>query len=79
MYSMSQQIGPLGMSLPKNDVQTNAEAGEIKLYSGIQIVVFYGANSWLYTRLGKIIDKTTEELAELLGNGDVTITISYGG
>jgi hypothetical protein len=46
------------------------------LYSGNQIVVFYGSNSWAYTRLGHITDKTAAEMSELLGNGDVTITIS---
>jgi hypothetical protein len=39
-------------------------------------VVFYGSNTWAYTRLGKIVDKTPEEMEELLGNGDVTITLS---
>lgn len=48
------------------------------LYSGNQIVVFYGSNSWAYTRLGHIVDKTAEEMAELLSGGDVTVTISMG-
>ena len=48
--------------------------GDIVLYSGNQIVVFYGSNSWAYTRLGHI-DMTQEELTELLGNGDVEITL----
>ena len=48
--------------------------GDIVLYSGNQIVVFYGSNSWAYTRLGHI-DMTQEELTELLGNGDAEITI----
>ena len=40
------------------------------------MVVFYGSNSWDYTKLGHITDKTAEEMEELLGNGDVTITIN---
>ena len=52
------------------------KSGDIVLYSGDQIVVFYGSNSWAYTRLGHIIDKTDEEMAELLSNGDVVITLS---
>ena len=48
--------------------------GDIVMYSGNQIVVFYGSNSWEYTRLGHI-DMTQEELTELLGNGDVEITL----
>lgn len=75
MYSTFEQVGSLGASLPRNDVQTTTEAGDIVLYSGNQIVVFYGSNSWAYTRLGRITDKTPAELKDLLGNGDTTITI----
>ena len=78
MYGGFEQVGSLGESLPRNDVQTTTEAGDIVLYSGNQIVVFYGSNSWAYTRLGHITDKTAEEMAELLSGGDVTITISMG-
>ena len=76
MYGGFEQVGSLGESLPRNDKQTTTEAGDIVLYSGNQIVVFYGSNSWAYTRLGHIADKTAEEMAELLSSGDVTVTIS---
>ena len=79
MYGGFEQVGSLGASLPKNDVQTTAQAGDIMLYSGNRIVVFYGSNSWAYTRLGRIANKSAEELTELLGNGSVKITILYGG
>lgn len=76
MYSTFEQVGSLGTSLPRNDVQTTTQAGDIVLYSGNQIVIFYGSNSWAYTRLGSITDKTADEMKALLGNGDVAITIS---
>ncbi len=76
MYGGFEQVGPIGQSLPQNDRQTTTEAGDIVLYSGNQIVVFYGSNSWAYTRLGRITDKSAEELADLLGNGDVTVTLA---
>ena len=76
MYGGFEQVGSLGTSLPRNDAQTTTRAGDIVLYSGNQIVVFSGSNSWAYTRLGKIVDKTPEELAELLGGGPVTLTIA---
>jgi len=76
MYGGFEQVGSIGTSLPRNDVQTTTEAGDIVLYSGNQIVVFYGSNSWAYTRLGKVTDITKAEMTELLGKGDVTITIS---
>ena len=75
MYGGFEQVSSLGTSLQRSDEQTTTQAGDIVLYSGSQIVVFYGSNSWAYTRLGRITDKSTEELAELLGNGDVTITL----
>lgn len=75
MYGGFEQVGSLGTSLPREDEQTTTQAGDIVLYSGSQIVVFYGSNSWAYTRLGRITDKSAEELEELLGSGDVTITL----
>ena len=73
MYGGFEQVGSLGESLPRNDEQITTEYGDIVLYSGNQIVVFYGSNTWAYTRLGHI-DMTQEELTDLLGNGDVEIT-----
>ncbi len=78
MYGGFEQVGPIGTSLPREDVQTTTEAGDIVLYSGDQIVVFYGSNSWSYTRLGHITDSAGHTLEELLGGGDVTIKISLG-
>ena len=76
MYGGFEQVGPIGSRLPSNDVQTKTSSGDIVLYSSSQIVVFYGSNSWAYTRLGHIIDQDPKGMARLLGNGDVTITIS---
>ena len=76
MYGGFEQVGPIGRSLPREDRQTTTQAGDIVLYSGSQFVVFYGSNSWAYTRLGKIADKSASELSELLGNGDVVITLT---
>ena len=76
MYGGFEQVGSLGTSLPRNDRQTTTQAGDIVLYAGNQLVVFYGSNSWAYTRLGRITDKTPAQLQELLGNGDVVVTLS---
>ena len=76
MYGGFEQVGSIGASLPRNDKQTTTSAGDIVLYSGNQIVIFYGSNSWSYTRLGKIVNLSEDELAELLGNGEVPIIIS---
>ena len=76
MYGGFEQVGPIGSRLPSDDVQTTTSAGDIVLYSSNQIVVFYGSNSWAYTRLGHITDRDAAGMAALLGNGNVTITIS---
>ncbi len=76
MYGGFEQVGDLGISLPRHDAQTTTGAGDIVLYSGNQVVIFYGSNSWAYTRLGRVADKSEEEMSELLGNGDVMITLS---
>ena len=76
MYGGFEQVGSLGTRLPRNNKETTTSAGDIVLYSGNQIVVFYGSNSWAYTRLGHITNKTKAELKELLGSGDITLTIS---
>ena len=76
MYGGFEQVGSIGTSLPSNDVNMRTEAGDIVLYSDSNMVVFYGSNSWSYTRLGHIENKSAEELADLLGGSDVTITLS---
>ena len=75
MYGGFEQVGSIGQSLPRDDKQTTTSSGDIVMYSGNQMVVFYGSNSWSYTRLGHISDKDEAEIADLLSNGDVTITI----
>ena len=76
MYGGFEQVGNIGADLPRNDVQTTTASGDIVLYSDNQLVVFYGSNSWAYTRLGHITDKTSQEMTELLSGGNVTITLS---
>lgn len=75
-YGGFEQVGSLGKDLPRNDVSTTTEAGDIVLYNGSQIVVFYGSNTWGYTRLGKIQGLDRDALTSLLGNGAVTLTLS---
>ena len=76
MYGGFEQVGSIGQSLPRDDVQTSTNAGDIVLYSGNQIVIFYGSNSWAYTRLGHITDQDAAGMKSLLGQGDVSITLT---
>jgi hypothetical protein len=77
MYGGFEQVGSLGTTLPRNDSQTTTQSGDIVLYSGNQIVIFYGSNSWAYTRLGKVADQSPAEMKTLLGSGDVTVALSW--
>ena len=74
MYGGWEQVGSLGKSYPRNDTQMTTKNGDIVLYSGNQIVVFYGENSWAYTKLGEM-DLSEDEVTELLSNGDITLTL----
>ncbi len=74
MYGGFEQVGSIGQSIVRDDKQTATEPGDIVLYSGNQIVVFYGSNSWAYTRLGHV-DLSEDELTQILGNGDVTLVL----
>ena len=69
-YSGFEKVGSLGRSLTANDEQTTTAAGDIVLYNGNNIVMFYGSNSWNYTRIGKIDDITDWKKA--LGSGSIT-------
>ena len=71
-----EQFGPLGASLPRNDTSITTEPGDVILYSGNQIVLFYGSNTWSYTRLGRIEEMSQAQLSRLLGGDSVTVTIS---
>lgn len=73
-YSGFEKVGALGKNLPASDSQTTTKSGDIVLYQGNKIVIFYGSNSWSYTRLGHIDDLTGWE--EALGSGDVTAVFS---
>lgn len=75
-YGNMEKVGSLGQNFPRNDESITAEAGDIILYQGNALVIYYDANSWSFTRLGKIDNITQKELKDILGDGDVTITIS---
>ena len=71
-YGNFEKVGSLGTSLPRNDTQITTEAGDIILYQGNQITIYYDRNSWNFTRLGKVDGVTQTELKQILGKGDVT-------
>ena len=70
--------GALGFSLPTSDQQMTAQPGDVVLYNGSNICMFYGSNSWSYTRLGKIEGLSDNELRTFLkaGESNISVTLS---
>ena len=68
--------GALGFSLPTSNEQMNAQPGDVVLYNGSNICIFYGSNSWSYTRLGKIDKLNTSELKSFLKGGENNIKVT---
>lgn len=75
-YGNFEKVGALGTELPRNDEQITTQAGDLILYQGNQLTIYYDTNSWSFTRLGRIDNITQNELKEILGSGNVTVTFS---
>ena len=75
-YGGFEKVGALPWSLPTSNTQITTVPGDIMLYQGNNIVIFYGSNSWSYTRLGKVDAVTVNDLRQFLGNGRISLTIS---
>ena len=75
-YANMEKGADLGVTLPQNNEQMNTQAGDIILYQGRTFVIYYDTNSWSLTPIGKIDNVDAEELREVLGTGDVTVTLS---
>ena len=75
-YGSFEQVGSLGFSLPREDTQITTKAGDVMLYQGNQITLFFGSNSWSYTKLGEVVGKSKEELKAILGSENITLVLS---
>ncbi len=75
-YGNMEKVGSLGRDFPTNNESITTEPGDIILYQGSALVIYYAPNTWNFTRLGKIDNITKEELMDILGEGDVTVTLS---
>ena len=72
-YGNFEKVGPLPWELPTNDEQITTKPGDIILYQGNQICIYYGENTWNFTKLASIYSVTRDELLEAFGDGDVTV------
>ena len=75
-YGSFEKVGPLGTTLPRNEEQITTEPGDVILYQGNQVTIYYDVNSWSFTRLGKVQGLSQAELKEILGDGNATVTFS---
>lgn len=75
-YGSFEKVGPLGAELPTNDEQITTQPGDLILYQGDQITLYYDTNSWSFTRLGKVQGLSADELRAILGDGDVTMVLT---
>ena len=75
-YGGFEKVGDLGFSLPTNDENIETAPGDIVLYQGDKISLFYGSHSWSYTKLGKIDNVDSNRLKEVLGSDDVALEFS---
>jgi hypothetical protein len=75
-FADMEKVGSLGRRLPSNNEPITTSAGDLILYQGDQIVIYYAPNHWNFTRLGKIRDVSARELKNILGSGDVSVTFS---
>ena len=74
-YGNFEKVGPLGTSIPRNDKDITTTPGDVILYQGNQVTVYYDENRWDFTKLGHI-DIDQDELKSILGSGDVTVVLS---
>ena len=75
-YGDFEKVGGIGCTLPTSDTHISTTAGDVMLYCGNQIVLFYGENAWSYTRIGKIEGYSEAQLRSLLGAGEGSVQIT---
>ena len=73
-----EKVGSLGFDLPTNDTRITTTPGDLILYQGNQITLYYDTNTWSFTKLGKVENISKEELKEILGSGDVELVFTNG-
>lgn len=78
-YGNFEKVGNIGHTLPQNNEDITTEPGDVILYLGTNICIYYDTNEWDFTRLGKIRDVSQDELKKILGTGNVTVTLSLDG
>lgn len=75
-YGNMEKVGPVGQVLPADNQQITTGAGDIILYQGSNLVIYYDTNTWNFTRLGRVNNVTQDGMKAVFGDGDVTVILS---
>ena len=75
-YAHMEKFGSLGMQLPRNDEYITTKAGDVILWEGNLLVIYYAPNTWNFTRLGEVQNLSASELRSVLGEGNITAALS---
>ncbi|MBE6421856.1 MAG: hypothetical protein E7024_00075 [Succinivibrio dextrinosolvens] len=75
-YGNFEKVGDLGFSLPQNNEDITTAPGDVILYLGSKLSIYYAQNSWNLTRIGKIRNQNSQELKDVLGKGAVKVRLS---
>lgn len=75
-YAKMEKFGSLGVQLPRNDAYITTQSGDVILSEGNLLVIYYATNTWNFTRIGHIINFSSEKLKQVLGKGSITVTLS---
>ena len=75
-YAKMEKFGSFGVQLPRNDAYITTQSGDVILSEGNLLVIYYATNTWNFTRIGHIINFSSEKLKQVLGKGSITVTLS---
>lgn len=75
-YGNFEKVGSIGSNLPRNDKPITTKPGDVILYQGNQITIYYDENSWNFTKLGEVQGVGQQELKSILGSGNVSVRFS---
>lgn len=75
-YGNFEKVGELPYALPQNDTTITTSPGDVILYQGDKLTIYYDTNTWSFTRIAQIGNATKEALLDAFGDGDVTVTLS---
>ena len=75
-YGNFEKVGSIGSNLPRNDKPITTKPGDVILYQGNQITIYYDENSWNFTKLGEVQGVGQRELISILGNGNMSVRFS---